>query len=294
MRAQELTGDPRMTALRLALAAGLVVTGPASALAECASDARIAAYVSDWLAREPTEALGAGASMEDALCTQQKLVERLGFSRGAPVGHKAGLTSEAAQLRFEVSEPVRGQLLEEMLLEDGARVPAAFGARPLFEADLLLVIGDAAVNEAKTVEEALAHIAAVRPFIELPDLAVAEGEPITGATLTAGNVGARLGVMGADVPIEDAEAMRVALRDMIVRVRDSQDEMIAEASGDAVLGHPVNSLLWLLEQGITFEAGDLVSVGSIGPLMPPAKARGRATATYEGLPGDPSLTVIFE
>ncbi len=272
-------------------AAALLGLLPAAAQADCATGVAIAKYVSDWQAGTPTTALAADATLEEALCSQQKLIERLRLSKGGPVGHKAGLTSTPAQERFGVEEPVRGVLLEKMLLEDGARVPAGFGARPLFEADLLLVVGDEAINEAETREEALSHISAVRPFLELPDLAVASGEPITGVTLTAGNVGARLGVMGAEVPMSDG--MLAALETMTVRVTAADGEVLSEAPGSSVLGHPVESLLWLLSQGVTLERGDLVSVGSIGPLLPPAKAKGAATATYVGLPGDPTVSVIF-
>lgn len=278
--------------MRTACLAAAVLLAATPAAADCASDVAVARYASDWLAAKPTEALAAGASMEDALCTQEKLVKRLRISRGGVVGHKAGLTSKAAQGRFGVPEPVRGVLLEKMLLEDGARVPADFGARPLFEADLLLVVGDAAINEAETREEALAHIAAVRPFIELPDLALAEGEPITGASLTAGNVGARLGVVGAPVPV--TPDFLAALETMKVIVQAADGTILAESPGSSVLGHPVESLLWLLSKGVALKEGDLVSVGSIGPLMPPAKAGGGATVTYAGLPGDPTVSVIFD
>ena len=271
--------------------AALLACGPGVAAAECASDVAIARYVSDWQAGKPTAALGAGASMEDARCTQQKLVDRLRLSRGGVVGHKAGLTSRPAQERFGVSEPVRGVLLEKMLLEDGARVPERFGARPLFEADLILVIGDAAINQAEGAAAALEHISAVRPFIELPDLAVAEGEPITGATLTAGNVGARLGVMGDPIPV--TPHFLDFLEIMTVKVHDAEGTLLAEAPGSVVLGHPVRSVLWLIENGVRLEKGDLVSVGSIGPLLPPEKAKGKATVTYEGLPGNPSISVVF-
>ena len=273
-------------AFALALAAG-------PAVAECASDARIAGFVADWKAKQPTEALSAGGSMEDALCTQGKLVSRLAFSEGRPVGYKAGLTSKPAQERFGVSEPVRGVLLSGMLLDDGATVPAAFGARPLFEADLLLVVGGAPINEVATSEAAMGEGAAVGPFIELPHPTLAEGEPLDGVTITAMNVGARLGVMGAEIPVADAAAMQAALEDMTVRVTDAEGTEIGSAGGDAVLGHPVNSLLWLVGEGVALKAGDLVSVGSIGALMPPAKAGGKATVTYEGLPGDPSVSVTF-
>jgi len=37
-----------------------------------------------------------------------------------------------------------------------------------------------------------------------------------------------------------------------------------------------------------------VSVGSIGPLMPPAQAKGGATVTYAGLGDDAIVSVVFE
>lgn len=287
-----MTGWARAAAL--AAAAAATAAGTMEARAACATDAEIAAYVADYQARTPTKALSAGGDMADALCTQEKLVAALSEIYGPVVGYKAGLTSKPAQERFGASEPVRGVLLEAMLLEDGAEAPADFGARPLFEADLLLLVGDAAINEAATPEEAMAHIASVIPFIELPDLMLAEGEPVDSVTLTAMSVGARLGVMGAGVPVEDPAAMLAALEAMTVRVTAADGEVLAEAPGAAVLGNPVNSLLWLRDKGVVFKPGDLVSVGSIGPLLPIAKAKGAVSATYEGLPGDPSAHVIFK
>ena len=57
---------------------------------------------------------------------------------GAPVGYKAGLTNPAVQKRFNADAPVWGVLYANMLLANGATVDAGFGARPLFEADLLV------------------------------------------------------------------------------------------------------------------------------------------------------------
>ena len=45
-----------------------------------------------------------------------------------------------------------------MLLQDGATVPASFGARPLYEADLLLVVKDEGINSATTAEEASSRL----------------------------------------------------------------------------------------------------------------------------------------
>ncbi|MEC3863006.1 fumarylacetoacetate hydrolase family protein [Mesobacterium sp. TK19101] len=273
--------------------ASLSIVLSGAARADCASDAEIAAFVGSFTAKTPAKALGAGGSMEDALCTAGKLRTALSAQLGPVVGYKAGLTSKPAQERFGVSEPVWGVLYRDMLLEDGAAVPAKFGTVPFFEADLVLVVGSDAINSATTPEQAMAAVSEIRPFIELPDLTLAQGEPITGETLTAMGVGPRLGVLGAPVAVGDPARMVQALGAMRVTVRAADGSTLVEVPGAAVLGNPLNSVLWLLSKGVRFQPGDLISVGSFGPLLPPGKAGGGATVTYAGLPGDPSVSVTF-
>ncbi len=261
--------------------------------AGCPSDEAVERFLADWRAASPTELLAAEGSIEDALCAQRKIVQRLEPSLGAPIGYKAGLTSAPSQERFGVESPVRGVLLEGMLLQDGASVSATFGAQPLYEADLLVVVADEAVNDARDPEEVLNHLSGVIPFIELPDLAVAGGAAaLNGPALTAINVAARLGVVGETVPVEPSQEFLQALADMTVRVVDQNGAELATAQGSAVLGHPLNAVLWLVESGVRFSAVDYVSVGSIGPLLTPEPGQG-ISVIYEGLPGDPVVSVNF-
>jgi 2-oxo-hept-3-ene-1,7-dioate hydratase len=282
-----------MTRIRLIGATALAAAAAGQLWAACATDEEVAAFVAAHAAREPAPALAAGGTMEDARCTARKVRAAMEERLGPVIGYKAGLTSEASMEAFGVEEPVMGVLYRDMMLEDGATVPEAFGARPLFEADLILVVGDAAINEATTREEVMAHVSEVRPFIELPDLMYAEGEPLTGVTITAGGVAPRLGVLGAPVPVDDPAAMVETLGSMTVRVTNAAGEEIVAAPGSVVLGNPVESVLWLMQQGVDLEAGDMISVGSIGPLMPPAKAGGGASVTYEGLGEGATVSVIF-
>lgn len=274
------------------ISAALIGVGSLAA-AECATDDAVAQFVADFTANKPTPALIPDGSMEDALCTQAKLVEVLSEKWGPVIGYKAGLTSAAAQERFGVSEPVMGVLYRDMMEEDGATV-SIWGARAVFEADLILVVGDKAINDVTDSTQVMQHVSAVRPFIELPDLAYGEGEPVTGVTLTATGVGAKKGVLGAEIPVEDAQAMHVALGAMQVRLSAADGEILADVPGTAVLGHPANAIVWLLSKGVTLKAGDMVSVGSFGPLVPPANGKGGASATYVGLPSDPSISITFE
>jgi len=231
--------------------------------------------------------------MDDALCTQAALATALEPTMGPVIGYKAGLTSQPAQERFGVTEPVQGLLYEKMMLPSGASIPVKFGAIPMVEADLVLVVGDDAINEAKTPGDVISNISAVHPFIELPDMALAQGEPINAVTLTAIGVAPKLGVLGDAIMVEDAATMATALENMIVSLRDGSGEVIVTAPGKAVLGNPANSVLWLMSKGITLKKGDLISVGSFGPLTPSAMVKGGASVSYTGLPGDPDVTVTF-
>ncbi|MFG6081867.1 2-keto-4-pentenoate hydratase [Paracoccus litorisediminis] len=276
-----------------ALIATLILTFAAQAdAAECPSDAAMAALAADILSRTPA-APPAVIDMTDALCAQDKLVALLGKEWGAPAGYKAGLTSKPAQEAFKASGPVRGVLYKDMMLSNGASLPAKFAALPRFEADLILVVADAAINQAKTPAEVLAHLSAIHPFIELPDLVVADPKTLTPATITAINVGARQGVLGKAIPVRRDEEFLAALAAMQVVVTDASGKELAHAPGAAVLGNPLNSVLWLRDNGVSFKAGDWVSVGSFGPLLVPQPGQS-AKVSYLGLPGDPVVSVNFE
>lgn len=281
-----------MKPIQYLITAALIGTGSLAA-AECATDDAVAQFVADFTANTPTPALVPGGDMEDALCTQGKLVDALSEKWGPVIGYKAGLTSDAAQDRFGVTEPVMGVLYRDMMEEDGATV-ANWGSRPLFEADLILVVGDEAINEATDSTQVMQHVSAIHPFIELPDLAYAEGEPVTGVTLTAMGVAAKKGVLGAEIAVEDAQATHDALGAMQVQLSAADGGVLADVPGASVLGHPANAVIWLLSKGVTLKPGDMVSVGSFGPLVPPAKGKGGASVQYIGLPGDPSVSVTFD
>lgn len=273
--------------------AALTLCTASAAQADCATDEEIAAFVTSFNEGTPAVALGAQGDMDDALCTQGKLAEAMEPVMGPVIGYKAGLTSKPAQDRFGVSAPLRGLLFRDMMLADGTNVPEAFGTIPLFEADLILVVGDEGINGATTAEEVMAHVSAIRPFIELPDLMLAEDQPMTGETITAMAVGARMGIIGAEIPVDDPAAMTEALGAMNVTMTAADGTILVDAPGTDVLGNPANAVLFLSEAGVTFAAGDLVSVGSFGPLFPPTKAGGQATVRYTGLPGDPVISVRF-
>ncbi|MDM0047131.1 fumarylacetoacetate hydrolase [Variovorax dokdonensis] len=286
-----------------ALLAGCQIAPPALQVNEapsCLSDKQVDAMMQAREARQPFPA-PVGLSEEGAACTRAKVVARLANTEGMRVGYKAGLTNPAVQQRFRANQPVWGALHGDMLLRDGANVSAAFGARPLYEADLLVRVRSAEINQARTPAQVLANIDQIIPFIELPDLVVDAPPKLDGNGVTAINVGARLGVQGKPliVPVEapQMQAMLAQLADMKVVLRDGDGKELGGGKGSDVLGHPLNAVVWLTQalarEGQALRPGQLVSLGSFSALLPP-KPGLKVTASYEGVPDLQPVSVSFK
>ncbi len=280
-----------------ALALGLAAL-PLGAHAACPTDLEAAAVAAAIVARQPVTAPAAEMSMEDGLCGRDKVVRYLAQTYGEAVGYKAGLTNPAVQKRFNYNAPLRGTLFRSMLVDDGAEVPAAFGARPVFEADLVVEVANpVGLAKATTPGEALRHIKSVRPFIELPDLMVGDPSKLGGPMLAMINVGARLGVLGKPVAAKHDKALAEALALMTVSLTDGAGAVIDSGKGSATLGNPLNAAIWLAQDlaraGLPLKRGDLLSLGSFTKLTPP-KPGLVVTARYEGLPGNPQVVVKFK
>ena len=278
------------TALTTSLSAGL-------ASAACMSDAEVAALMEVYNKRQPA-VNPEGLSGADGECSREKVLKLLQAQMGAPVGYKAGLTNPAVQKRFEHDAPVWGMLFAPMLLKNAAIVDAAFGARPLFEADLLVRVSDEAINRANTPEEVLRAIDQVIPFIELPDLVVQVPAPpkLNGAAIVAFNVGARLGVLGTPISVAGNPDIGNNLRDMVAIVKGDGAEL-DRGKGSDVMGHPLNAVVWLAKDlarsGRSMKKGDLISLGSFSKLLPP-KAGIAVEVLYQGLPGNPVVGLSFK
>src|SRR3954470_2044249 len=215
----------------------------------------------DYLSKTPSESIHAGLGLAEARRMQAEFVQLLMPKLGPRVGFKVGLTSKAVQESVGASAPVRGVLLRSMMLKNGAKVSAHFGARPIWEADLIVVVKDAGINQAKTPLEVAKHLSEIVAFIELPDRIVAETEKIDGNLITAINSSARLGVLGERARIQPTEEFVTILQKMKVTAVDQKGTILVNATGDALLGHPLNPVLWLIHDlaatGESLKPGDL-------------------------------------
>ena len=283
---------------RLTLFAAIFLV-PVCAAAEMPSEGSVRTVAEAWLAKKPAPGFGVTMTMGEAAKVQAQLITLVAADLGDVVGYKAALTNPAVQKRFGYDRPLRGTLYAKMILPGGAKVPTAYGARPVYEADLVAVVGGAAkLMSAKTPLEALEGIAVFRPFIELPDLVFDPQVTLDGGLLMAINAGARLGVLGESVRLPASDESVKRLADMQVDVLDQTGARLGGEKEADVLGNPLNAVLWLLEslrvEGKSLRDGDLLSLGSFSALLPP-KAGLTSTVRYTGLSFVPvEVSVRFE
>ncbi|RQP07769.1 MAG: hydratase [Paracoccus sp. BP8] len=207
-------------------------------------------------------------TVEDGACAYASFRSVLEAELGAPVGVKVGFTSKPAQERFGVTEPAAGALFAPMLVPDGSRLSLKGSREPFFEADLVVTVGSSAIMQARTREEVAAALKDVRPFIELPDLALQKDVVPTGPLMVAYGVMPWRGVLGRGIPISDLRDPVADLAALTVNLK-MDGKSVGTGSGEMLLGHPLDVVLWLVEQGrYELKPGSVISLGSLGKLHP--------------------------
>ena len=275
---------------------GFALAFPLLAHAACPDHAAVAAYVADFEAARVSQGFGNDLDLADAECAKGKLVQELPQVQGRVVGYKAAFTNPALQQRFGVTSPAWGVMFARMMVASGAKLPARFGARPLYEADFVAVVKDAALADAKTPLEALQHISAVVPFIELADLML-EGTPNRHGAhchqywVSGRRPGpARRGRAHPGVPGRAGQYDGRHDRGHQRQGTGARQRQRPHGASDQcrAMGCPGAQEGWGRAQ-----AGDLLSLGGYIPPTPTQPGTS-ITVQYFGLPGDPSVTVHFE
>jgi len=244
-----------------------------------------------YLARRPAEPLPLGLGYDEALELQRRYLRFIMPELGKRVGYKAGLVTAASQQRYRTTQPVRGVLLSGMLLTNGASFTAAHATRPILEADMIVRVKDAGINQAKTIEDVARHLSEVIVFIEIADAPFATNAPLDAGALTASNVGARAGVLGQARRFEATPEFIAAFGKMQLVLRDAASgRELSRVGAEGILGHPLNAVVWLVQdlnrRGEKLKPGEVLSLGSPSPQVAP-KPGEAYTLAYEGLPGGP-------
>ncbi|MEU4805793.1 fumarylacetoacetate hydrolase family protein [Actinosynnema sp. NPDC023587] len=207
---------------------------------------------------------GLDAAGLDGAYAVQHLNIRRRIDAGAVVrGHKVGLTSKAMQEQLGVTEPDSGILLDRMLIPNHATVAAGSLFQARVEAEFGVVVGtDLAADDGPWDEAGVReHLSGTFLALEILDTRYPSWL-ITLWKSIADNASCASVVTGPVTGAVPADRLKDLRIDLLV---DGVE--VAGGAGEAVLGDPIRSVVWLAERlrrsGLGLHRGDLVITGAV-------------------------------
>lgn len=229
-----------------------------------------------------------GLNVTDAYNVQLEVLKRKLSEGRTVIGKKVGLTSVAMQKMLGVDEPDYGHLLDDMKVENGAKVKVSNLLSPKIEAEIGFVLGEDLKGPNVTFLDVLMATKYVVPTLEIIDSRIADWK--IGLVDTVADNGSSAMVVVGD---ETAEIDGIDLRS-VGMILSKNGEMVATGSGAAALGHPAHAIAWLAnklhEFGITLKAGELILPGALSAAIEVEK--GDTITAQFGAVG--SVSVTFE
>jgi len=181
------------------------------------------------------------------------------------VGHKVGLTSVQVQKQLGVDQPDFGHLFSDMFHLSGEEIKPGTYLQPRVEPEIAFVLKKSLTGPGLTVADALGAIDYVIGSLEIVDSRIADWK-ITLADTIADNASSGGVVLGTR-PIKVTEANLNTLGAVLYK----NGRIEHSGAGAAVLGSPINSLVWLANTlgklGTTLEAGSVILPGAITPMV---------------------------
>lgn len=213
--------------------------------------------------------------LDEAYQIQLGLIDRRIAAGERQIGWKVGLTAKPIQEQFGFHEPVFGCILESV--PSGSTLRAAELIAPGFESELCLRMGTELAGEI-SMARARAAVAGVHPSLEIIETRGDLSAQV--AVAMADNAQQKTVVLGDAVPLGDMALDQVACA---VRMNGA---VVAEGTGAAVLGNPLNSVIWLAGKlaqfGRRIRAGDIIMSGSFVRQFP-LQAGDRVQVDYTGI-----------
>lgn len=176
-------------------------------------------------------------------------------------GWKVGLMSAASRAQVGVEEPIGGYILASGVYSEDATIETKTMISPGVEAEIAFLVGKDLAGPGVSLNTALLAVKGALPALEVVDRRYAAGKR-KGADLAADNNSQAGAVIGSRVvPLSQLDLPLEGL------IWERNGEIVATATGAAVNGNPLNSVVWLAnklaEWGMKLHAGDIVLAGSV-------------------------------
>lgn len=200
-------------------------------------------------------------SIEDAYGVQLHQVDAWATAGRRVVGFKVGLTSKAMQRMLRVDSPDFGHLYDDMVLEECTVIDSSRFIAAKVEPEISFVLKSELAGPGLTVVDAIRAIDYAIASIEVIDSRIADWK-ISLADTIADNASSGALVLGSRPKrIQDVDL------GLLGCVLTKNGEIASTGAGAAVLGNPVNGLLWLANMlgslGRTLPAGSIVMAGAL-------------------------------
>ena len=219
--------------------------------------------------------------MADAYRIQGRLVDLKTESGRRRMGWKIGLTSKAMQRALDIETPDSGVLFDDMLFDNGARIPKGRFIQPRVEVEIAFEMKREVSGSGVDRDQIISATRCVMPALEILDTRIVRQNPGTGRKRVifdtiadnASNAGLVLG--DARHPPESVDLRWIGA---ILQRSGIVEET---GLGAGVLNDPAESVAWLArrlaEFGGEFKSGDIVLSGSFTrPLEAPTGSTIRA------------------
>lgn len=214
----------------------------------------------------PAHAFASAMATERMAYRVQQLVVEQESEGARLIGHKAGLTSVAAQTRFGLLDPVAGTLISTQQLNNGAYVGLSNYPGMVIEVELGYILKLSFRRPPETVDEVREAVREIVPVIELPDLNFEPAGKMSGLDIIASNVAATKVIVGRGKPFINIDPN--AIRTSLTR----GGEVVAEGVGSDALDDQWQALFWLirnrLQMGYEVKRNDLLITGALGTVVP--------------------------
>ncbi len=235
--------------------------------------ARILDAIAARRAIAPLTATDPDLTLDEAYAIQDLVVEAL----GGGATPKLGLTSRAKQEQMHVDSPLFGWFPPGAAVRDGEPLVVGDLIQPRVEPEIAFVLASD-VAAGAGIDDVLAATERVVPAMDVLDSRF-EGYAFTLPDVVADDASAARYVVGGPGAAPDGFDLRLT-----GCVLELNGELVATASGAAVLDHPAAAVAWLAaalgRRGRTLAAGTTVLAGALTVAVA-VKAGDVVTATFD-------------
>ncbi len=207
-------------------------------------------------------------TVDEAYQVQLRGVELKKSSGQIVIGKKIGITSLAMQVMLGVKEPDYGHILNGMVVMEGEKISTADLIQPRIEGEIAFVLKEELKGPGITLTDVIRCSEGVIPSLEIIDSRIADWKIKLADTVADNASSARIVLGGKITPLLGLDLRTVGM------TLEKNGEVVATATGAAVLGNPSHAVAWLANKlaayGISLRKGEVILSGSLTAAVPVA------------------------